>query len=104
MDQPVANEPVREKPFKLKASIPGHVEKMEGKKAYTCYQVRVTCQHHMGPEEHFFVERRYSDFHNFHLALKVKVTYAYTLMNRLCVMNLRSNHCRPTLPYQFHGH
>ena len=75
MDHPVSssNEPVKEKPFKLRAIIPGHVEKTEGKKAYTCYQIKVTCQHKMGPEEHFLVERRYSDFHNFHLALKAKV-------------------------------
>lgn len=80
MDQSVSSssEPVKAKakPFKLKANIPGHVEKVEGKKAYTCYRINVTCQHKMGPEEHFLVERRYSDFHNFHLALKAKVICA----------------------------
>lgn len=69
-----SSEPVKSKPFKLKATIPSFVEKMEGRKAYTCYKIKVTCQHQMGPEEQFFVERRYSDFHNFHLALKAKVT------------------------------
>ena len=75
MDHPASSssEPVKEKPFKLKASIPGYVEKTEGKKAYTCYQIKITCQHKMGPEEYFLVDRRYSDFHNFHLALKAKV-------------------------------
>jgi len=68
-----ASEPVKAKPFKLKATIPSHVEKTEGRKAYTCYQIMVTCLHKMGPEEHFTVERRYSDFHNFHLSLKAKV-------------------------------
>ena len=78
MDHPASSssEPVKEKPFKLRAVIPSHVEKTEGKKAYTCYQIKVTCQHKMGPEEHFLVERRYSDFHNFHLALKTKVSDA----------------------------
>ena len=61
--------------MKFKASIPSYVEKKEGKKtSYTCYRIHVTCQHQMGPEEHFYVERRYSDFHNFHLALKSKVS------------------------------
>lgn len=74
----VSSEPAKTKPFKLKASIPDFVEKMEGRKSYTCYQIKVTCQHQMGPEEHFLIERRYSDFHNFHLALKAKVTITYT--------------------------
>ena len=75
MDHSVSSsaEPMKAKPFKLKASIPGFVEKTEGRKAFTCYQIKVTCKHKMGPEEHFSVERRYSDFHNFHLALKAKV-------------------------------
>ena len=61
--------------MKLKAHIPTYVEKREGKKpSYTCYRIQVTCQHQMGPEETFFVERRYSDFHTFHLQLKAKVT------------------------------
>ena len=74
-DQSVSSstEPVKAKPFMLKANIPGYVEKMEGRKAFTCYQIKVACKHKMGPEENFLVERRYSDFHNFHLALKAKV-------------------------------
>ena len=60
--------------MKLKAHIPTYVEKMDGKKPlYTCYCIEVTCQHHMGPPETFVVERRYSDFHTFHLQLKAKV-------------------------------
>jgi len=103
MDQSVSttSEPVKVKPFKLKASIPDFVEKTDGKKSYTCYQIKVTCQHQMGPEEQFFVERRYSDFHNFDLALKAKVTIMYIpeyksgclLGHKLCTvyLNVKSN-------------
>ncbi|XP_065896684.1 sorting nexin-13-like [Dysidea avara] len=74
MEQSMTVSEQKAKLMKLKAHIPTYVEKREGKKpSYTCYRIQVTCQHQMGPEETFFVERRYSDFHTFHLQLKAKL-------------------------------
>jgi len=74
MEQSMTVSEQKAKLMKLKAHISSYVEKREGKKSlYTYYCIEVTCQHQMGPEEIFVVERRYSDFHTFHLQLKTKV-------------------------------
>ena len=37
------------------------------------YKLIVLCQHRQGPEEEWITWRRFSDLHDFHLRLKVKL-------------------------------